>query len=217
VYSIPTADKSSDARKSPFSRAPCLVFLLIAAGAGIIYLIISLLSPTQFSLDDLTLSGFSFDQFQANNNHTILTSPDNRYWGIEYEKKVSTQFLGKVRHASNINSSDFPILTHDILVTTLDFADAEKVTTSVSNHHFLWLSQTSDQPVGTINLLHTIPKNDEIYQLISGIKSTDVVKISGWEIIRINAYSPEGKLVQWWQDTGCNTLLVDFVEVTSDK
>ena len=60
----------------------------------------------------------------------------DRTWTIHYEKKSSSQFKGIVRHTSTIRLSEIPLLTHDILVTSGDFADSDLVTTSVANHHF---------------------------------------------------------------------------------
>lgn len=213
MKTIPQIGEPIGAQKSQLFHSLWLFLLLFLAASGVVLLILTIRS----GLINLNPGRPNFDQYKVNPNHTTITSSDGHYWEIEYEKKVNTLFEGIVRHTSNIVVPDFPILTHDILVTTQDYSDPEKVTTSVTNHHFLWVSHSKKQLAGTINLLHTVPKNDEIYQLLAGIKSNDTVKISGWEIRRINAYTPDGALGLWWQDSGCNTLLVDFVEVIDEK
>lgn len=134
-------------------------------------------------------------------------------WTIQYEKKTSSQFKGSVRHVSPIRLNEIPLLTHDILVTSGDYADPELVTASVSNHRFRWQSLTDTRPDGRINLLHTVPKDESIYQQLMSIQTGDTVLISGWEILRIDALDSTEKPLLWWQDDGCNTLLVDGVEI----
>ena len=138
----------------------------------------------------------------------------DRSWTIQYEKKTSSQFKGSVRHISPIRLNEIPLLSHDILVTSGDFADPELVSTSVTNHRFMWLALTEGHPEGKINLLHTVPKDDTIYKQLLGIHTGDTVLISGWEILRIDALDTTQKPILWWQDDGCNTLLVDSVEVS---
>ena len=137
----------------------------------------------------------------------------DRIWTIQYEKKTSSQFRGTVRHTSPIRLNEIPLLTHDILVTSGDYANPELVITNVANHRFRWQALTDERPTGKINLLHTVPKDESIYQQLLSIKSNDTVIITGWEILRIDALDSTEKPVLWWQDDGCNTLLVDGVEV----
>jgi hypothetical protein len=40
-----------------------------------------------------------------------------------------------------------------------------------------------------------------------------MVTIRGPEILRMDAYKPEGKLIGWWQGTGCNSLVVTSVQI----
>ncbi|MDR3577288.1 MAG: hypothetical protein P4L50_25790 [Anaerolineaceae bacterium] len=136
-------------------------------------------------------------------------------WKIEYDYPQDSTFSGLVRHVSPIRLSQFPMLSHDILVTSGDYADSALVTTDVTNHHFVWYSQENGKPKGTINLLHTVPINLAIYQQLLQIHDGSQVKISGREILRINAYSPAGELLAWWEDNGCNSILVKSVTITN--
>ncbi len=139
------------------------------------------------------------------------TSQDS--WKIEYDFTRDSTFSGLVRHVSPIRLSQFPMLTHDILVTSGDFADSSLVTTDVSNHHFSWFSPNKSTPKGTINLLHTVPLNLTIYQQLLQIQDGTHVQISGREILRINAFNPEGERFSWWEDNGCNSILVKSVTI----
>jgi hypothetical protein len=141
-----------------------------------------------------------------------IEDPDHDTWSIAYEKPFDSEFTGVVRHVSPIRMTQFPFLTHDILVTSGDYADSQKVTTSVIDHHFQWFSASNPHPSGAINLLHTVPKDKTTYDLLMKIRSGDHVKITGLEILKIDYYDPTGKLSMWWQDTGCNSLRVDDVQ-----
>lgn len=132
-------------------------------------------------------------------------------WKIEYDYPWDSTFSGLVRHVSPIRLSQFPMLSHDILVTTGDFSDPSIVTIDVSNHHFSWISLNNTPPKGTINLLHTVPLNTTIYQQLLKIQNGTKVKIIGREILRINAYDPNGNRLAWWEDNGCNSILVKSV------
>jgi hypothetical protein len=131
------------------------------------------------------------------------------YWELSYEVGVVSTFRGQVRHTSRINESRFPMLTHDILVTSGDFSDQNIVRTSVSNHRFVW-SATKTQPSGTINLLHTMPADEETLNALYDIQYGDTVTIVGYEILEIQR-SKGGRSQDKWKDAGCNTLLVTDV------
>lgn len=81
------------------------------------------------------------------------------------------------------------------------------------NHKFTWRSTTNQPPVGTISLLHTVPLNAEIYRQLVDIKSGTAISIKGLEIFKIDYFDPEGNLLGWWQDQGCNSFLVKSVEI----
>jgi hypothetical protein len=183
-----------------------LVIIVIGALAGVLFFSGGSLNPFAVSPPD-------FKDYQINSNYTLVQRKDGAYWTISYEKLNYTTFSGLVRHASAIRNGDFALLTHDILITSGDFANPKIVRTSVYDHHFTWVSSVSEHPQGTINLLHTVPLNDAIYQQLIKVNNGQKVAISGAEILRIDAYKPDGKLISYWQDSGCNTLVVTSVEI----
>jgi hypothetical protein len=155
----------------------------------------------------------NFRDYQINENYTRVQRSDGAYWTISYEKPNYSVFTGLVRYTTEDRENNFPLLTHDILVTSGDFADPEIVHTDVREHHFTWTSPKNGHPQGTINLLHTIPLNEEIYQQLLQVKDGELVTISGPEVLRMDAYQPDGKLIAWWQDSGCNSMIVTAVQI----
>lgn len=154
-----------------------------------------------------------FDTWKINSAFTSVESESGETWTIRYESKNSTVFEGLVRHTSPINESAFPLLTHDILVTSGEFANTSIVRTSVSNHRFYWYSDQTSRPQGTINLLHTVPASEEIFNRLTQIRKGDTVRITGIEILDIARYDQQGEFRGSWSDAGCNTLLVTSVEI----
>jgi hypothetical protein len=131
-------------------------------------------------------------------------------WELSYELNKIHTFEGQVRHTSRINESKFPMLTHDILITSGEFSDSDIVRTSVMNHRFIWSSNTAQQPQGTINLLHTMPIDEATLNGLYEIKHGDSVTVKGYEIYTIK-YNKDGLYKGMWKDSGCNTLLVTEV------
>lgn len=187
---------------------PLVILVVLAAGlfGGLV-----LYNQANFDLFGLWRPNFSSLKFNA--DYTLVQTKSGASWTITYEKPVDSVFTGLVRHVGPIRLGDFPFLTHDVLVTTGDFANSALVTTTVSNHHFTWVTPGSNQPQGTINLLHVVPLNEEIYQQLMGISGGQQVTISGAEIRFIEAYKPSGELIDHWQDDGCNSILVKSVQI----
>ena len=129
-------------------------------------------------------------------------------WRLTFESEKKSVYEGKVRHISRNNEKGAPMMTHDILVTTGDYADEDKVQTIVKNHKFTWRSKTRKLS-GNINLIHGIPANTSIYAEIEKIKSGNSVVIEGYEIQRIINLQNNG----FWEDDGCNTLYITSVEI----
>lgn len=155
----------------------------------------------------------NFDEMVVTNGFHDINLENGQAWDISYETGVVRSFSGLVRHASPIDEPAFAILTFDILVTSGDYADPALVETSVSNHHFTWTAPTLANPDGTINLLHTVPMNEEINQQLNDIRVGDTVIISGYEIFQITGYDSAGNYVGYWEDAGCNTTLVTSVKI----
>jgi hypothetical protein len=162
--------------------------------------------------DFLGLAGPDFDSLTIADSREQITA-DDLTWKITYEKREDRQFAGLVRHVSPIRDNRVRILTHDILVTSGEFADPALVSTSVVNHHFRWRSSSTAHPEGAINLLHTVPANEDIYDQLLQVRSQDEVIITGREILTIRVYDQDGNYLGDWHDTGCNTLLVNSVTI----
>jgi hypothetical protein len=157
------------------------------------------------------LAGADFDNLVISNSYEKISAED-MYWEVQFEGIGETKYIGTVRYAAPIRIKEFRILTHDILVTTADFANPDLVSTNVIDHKFFWKSE-SNSPTGSINLIHAIPVNKSIYQELLKIENGDIVKITGREIYTIKAYQADGNFLGTWQDAGCNTLLVESVSI----
>jgi hypothetical protein len=155
----------------------------------------------------------NYDEIIATDGFHHIQLINGQSWDLSYEAKRERNFAGVVRHTSKINESEFSILSHDILVTSEDYANPDLVFTSVKNHHFTWSAQNLVEPKGNINLLHTFPLNEEIKQQLDAIENGDTVVITGWDIYRITGYDSNGQTIGYWQDSGCNTTLVIAVEI----
>jgi hypothetical protein len=183
-----------------------VVLVLVVAGLaiGVYYLTVNsdffgLADP---HLEQLAVSP-SFDTYQAANVR----------WQINFEKPEPTHFAGVVRHVSPVHEVNLRIVTHDILVTSGDFALPARVSTAVLLHHFFWRAIATGTPSGAINLLHTVPATEAIYRQLLAIKLWDKVAISGREILDISIRDTQGKDLGYWTDTGCNSLVVQSVEI----
>ncbi len=160
----------------------------------------------------------NYDKIIATDGFHHVQLINGQSWDLSYEANRERNFAGVVRHTSMINEPEFAILSHDILVTSEDYADPDLVFTSVKNHRFTWSSPNLADLKGRINLLHTFPLNEEIKQQLDAIKNGDTVVITGWDIYRITGYDSDGQYIGYWQDSGCNTTLVIAVEILkSDK
>ncbi|PIU61201.1 MAG: hypothetical protein COS85_21640 [Armatimonadetes bacterium CG07_land_8_20_14_0_80_59_28] len=151
--------------------------------------------------DDLTISD-SYEEYRSSE----IT------WKIYYESNSLSRFRGKVRFAAPIRERNLDIVTHDILVTSGQYADPEMVSTSVSGHIYTWRSGKTSEPSGAINLLHTVPASKGVYESLCKIRDGDKVTISGWEIDKVEAFDKSANAMGTWQDMGCNSLLVNKVQ-----
>lgn len=138
---------------------------------------------------------------------------DNRTWKIAFEKIPFSIFHGVVRHVSTWRDEPIPFATHDILVTTGEYTSPARVSARVYNHAFYYGWDQGEAPQGTINLLHIVPETEQIYHQLLAVRDWNLVTISGREIYRIDIYDPAGKFISYWQDEGCNSILVTSVKV----
>ncbi len=212
--------------EKPASLKSCLSNLLfIPAGcllrtptlAVLVFLVAGVLGGTYLyyavNIDLFGIGRPDFNALHFNNNYTQVQSDDGSRWVIVYEKPAMSLFSGLVRHVSPVRLGMDPFLTHDILVTSGDFANPEIVSTSVFNHHFTWYSQNKSTPGGTINLIHAVPLNEAIYNQLLQIRNGQQAAFSGYEILRIDAYQKSGEYIGKWEDSGCNSMLVTSVQV----
>ena len=220
--STPTSAQKDRNGKKPSRRLAALSRLLLdwvatlPVGCGIMFLVVIVAIAAVFYFRVNTsffgIAGSDFDELVISNSYEKIESTDY-YWEVQFEGVGTSKYIGTTRHVSPIRIKEFKILTHDILVTTADFANPEMVDTNVIDHKFFWKSTSTDSPTGSINLIHAIPANKEIYQTMLNIQNWDIVKLTGREVYTLKAYQPDGTFIGTWSDTGCNTLLVDSVSV----
>lgn len=199
--------------KQAMGRQPKILVGWVASAAqiGIIILAMLFIVALIYSLPKsgfLGLRGPDFDSLTFSDSYQQIES-DDFYWKIIFEKTEDSSFQGMVRHNSPIRINRFRILTHDTLVTSGEFSDPGIVETSVNNHRFRWYSEHAARPKGTINLLHTVPASEAIFQQLQTIQPGDLVIITGREIQRIQVYNLDGEYLGDWHDQGCNTILVN--------
>lgn len=161
------------------------------------------------------LTRLKFSQLSISPTRETIEARDYQ-WRIKYENKGHSTYTGTVRHVAPIRIDELRILTHDVLVTSGDFANPEQVKTDVINHRFFWRAPYTKNPEGSIHLLHIIPSDPEISEKLYDIRSWQQVEISGWEILDVQAYNRHGEYLMSWKDTGCNTILVDEVRILSN-
>lgn len=186
--------------------------LFIAIFIGIVA---SVFIYTRVNTSFFGLAGTDFDSLVISNSYEKISS-DEYHWEVQFEGIGETKYIGTVRHAAPIRIQEFAILTHDILVTSGDFADPSIVNTNVIDHKFFWKSPNLSSPNGSINLIHAIPATKSIYQQMLEISKWDKVQITGREILTVKAYQSDNNFLGSWQDTGCNTLLVESVTILED-
>lgn len=157
-----------------------------------------------------------FESWIVNTDYSRLTATDGRQWHITYEGGGARQttFTGLVRHVSHWREANLPMLTHDILITTEEFAQPNRVQTWVFNHRFYYRFQYPT-PQGRINLIHALPHNPDMYAQLLAVREGQQVTLRGYEILRITRYDAQGNRLGYWQDDGCNTTLVMQVSLAA--
>jgi hypothetical protein len=179
----------------------------------IVSLIIVFSLITYYQNDVLAAPLKDFDKMIVTEGFHHIKIASGQRWDISYEQNYDRLFEGVVRHISIDHETNFPIISYDILVTSGDFSDPKLVSTFVENHHFTWISTSQSAPQGTINLLHTVPKDQATEEKLAAIKNGGKVLIRGWDILRIDGYSKKDQYIGYWQDSGCNTTLVTDVTI----
>jgi hypothetical protein len=187
----------------------------LAAGLIILLLLGMLVFGAYYSLnsDFFGLATPPLDELVFSQGYQHVSAPDHRQWSISFEYDRDSIFRGVVRHVSHWREEEIPFATHDILVTTGEFASQKRVHVSVMFHTFTYRYFKDPYPSGTINLLHIVPATPEIYRQLLEVREWNYVEISGREILRIERYDANGNFLSYWQDAGCNSILVDSVAI----
>ena len=195
---------------------PVGCLLRLTPGAALLLVIITLggcfllFQSTNINIGGISAADYQEIHFTDRYHHAQYNDID---WDISYETGKASVFLGTIRHISPIRMHRFALLTHDILVTSGDFADPDLVRTSVINHKFFWRSRSDAQPQGTINLLHTVAIDSAVYDTLWSLKNGQTVQVTGYEILRISLLDENGAMRSYWEDHGCNTLLISEITV----
>ncbi len=166
-----------------------------------------------FNSDFFGLAAPPLEEMVFSQGYQRVSAPDERQWTISYEFEHDSTFTGVVRHVSHWREEDIPFATHDVLITTGEFASQSRVHVSVLFHTFTYRYFDDPAPAGTVNLLHIIPATPEIYRQLLELREWNLVTIHGREILRIERFDPDGEFLGYWQDAGCNSILVDAVSV----
>ncbi len=197
-----------------FLAVPIRIWLVVCAA---VLCVLGLLG-WELSRSNSDLAGLArpnFSDFTFSDNYKRLTRlSDGTAWGLSYEPRSITTFVGTVRHVEHWHDAGLPFMTHDVLVTTRDYADSRLVTTNVFDHHFSWWAD--ETPTGTINLLHIAPLSEAIYDELLLLKNWQTARLTGPEILRIDFLDDQGHPTgAYWQDAGCNSILITGVEITT--
>ena len=155
----------------------------------------------------------NFNEIKITDKMRRITEPHGAFWIIAYESDEEMSFSGIVGYTTPINEQNFAILTHDILITNGDFSNPFIIEIKVAEHRYHWISWHVPQPSGSISLLHAIPMNEKISQQLQSIRTGDAVVIKGYDIYRVESFDPRGNYLSYWQDDGCNTLLISDISV----
>ena len=103
----------------PVSCAFILVIIAVVI-AGFVYFRVN----TSF----FGIAGSDFDDLIITNAYEIIES-DEFYWEVQFEGIGESKYIGTVRHIAPFRMKIFKIISHDILVTTADFATRSPIST----------------------------------------------------------------------------------------
>jgi len=197
-----------------FAPLGCLLSIPAYAffGALVVCLAAGLLIYYNVNTEIFGIGRPPYDKMVIDNTWEHVTE-GTQTWSVEYESLQRNTFQGLVRFIGPIRQTGISFLTHDVLVTSGDFANSDRVNTSVYNHTFTWYSPDLQSPQGKINLIHAVPQKEDIYLQLLQMRTGQQVRIIGFEILRINAFNNKGNRYLWWEDSGCNTLLITRIEL----
>jgi hypothetical protein len=185
----------------------------VAMVGGLLIALLAFGAYYSLNSDFLGLAAPPWSKLSFSSDFRTVQDPDQWRWVITYESNRDSTFSGVARHVSHWREEDIPFATHDILVTTGEFSSQERVRVSVLLHTFTYRYFEDPHPSGKINLLHIIPASPEIYQQLLEVREWNQVTIRGREILRIDRYDSKGDFLGYWQDAGCNSILVNAVTI----
>lgn len=115
------------------------------------------------------------------------TTTDPVYGFIKHDDVVyiatwdeETSYSGDVRHIGKAFYNRMPIFTHDVILTTGEFSDPERVKIDpVKKGQTRWRARK--KPQGTLTMLHIIPENVEVLAQLEDITLWDKVELIGRE------------------------------------
>jgi hypothetical protein len=216
---VPTSERGPLRTLADLLLLP-LAWALQLPPAGCFFLVLAVVLVGGFvyfrtNTDFFGLAVPDFDALAVSDSYERIEA-DDLYWRISFQGKDTAEFAGVVRHVSPIRMDKLRILTHDVLVTSGDYADPSVVSTSVINHHFRWRASGTTHVNGRINLLHTVPANEAIYRQLVAVRKWDEVVITGREIKAIETYRRDDRFLLDWRDSGCNTILVESISIVGE-
>jgi hypothetical protein len=212
-------------KKNPGLLARILLFpiallmqipLPVALVGGLLITLLAFGAYYSLNSDFFGLAAPPWSKLSFSSDYTTIQDSDQRQWVITYESNRDSIFSGVVRYVSHWREEDIPFATHDILVTTGEFTSQDRVRVSVLLHTFTYRYFEDPHPSGNINLLHIIPATPEIYHQLLKVREWNQVTIRGREILRIDRYDPVGDFLGYWQDAGCNSILVNTVTIHAE-
>lgn len=156
-----------------------------------------------------------FDDLTFSAGYSHISAPDGRTWEVAFEYPVDSTFTGVIRHINHWYDASVPFMSHDMLVTTGDFASQDFVDVSVFDHKFFY-HYKDQRPKGTIHLLHIFPASKEIFDQLKQVKKWNSASLRGREILKIDLYDTDGKNIGFFTDMGCNTILATSVTIHAD-
>ncbi len=124
-------------------------------------------------------------------------------YSISLETEVMSTYTGQVR--SLYRYTDMPPLVGDFLVTSGAFSDPA-CSVGQNGHRYYWQGEACVADDGAIHNIHAVPAHEKAAEWLSEVETDEELTVIGWEVLRIT-YDDGG----WWQDDGCNTLIVAWV------
>jgi hypothetical protein len=198
--------------KLPYQPRSTALLVLVLLILGIVFSISAYIYH-KINFDLLGTWGPNYNSLTVWRGFEGASGRRNQSWVISYENDYEITYTGVVRHISPIRVWDMPILTHNILITSGDYANKDIVGTVVTDSRVMYYYPITIEPNGHINLIHAIPLLPGLYQNLLEIKLGDTIIVTGKEVEDLIAYDANGRKLSNWKDNGCNTLLITSIKI----